>query len=105
MPDCVFLQVSASNAITFSSYVLLAAGEESTTWKLRGVAVASTTFAIFVGVPYFVFHLADRKLFAVFPRTAMFVNNVTGFVKIFMLLFVICTGESSQLSRPRLPRS
>ncbi|KAI8294898.1 High-affinity methionine permease [Colletotrichum sp. SAR 10_98] len=39
-------QVSASNAITFSSYILVAAGVESTTWKLRGVAIAGAIFSV-----------------------------------------------------------
>ncbi|KAI8256555.1 hypothetical protein K4K58_004790 [Colletotrichum sp. SAR11_239] len=43
---CVFLQVSASNAITFSSYILVAAGVDSTTWKLRGVAIAGAIFSV-----------------------------------------------------------
>ncbi|RAO65857.1 uncharacterized protein BHQ10_001869 [Talaromyces amestolkiae] len=43
---CVFLQVSASNAYTFSSYLLLATGVDQTTWKVRGVATASAVFAV-----------------------------------------------------------
>ncbi|KAI8292390.1 hypothetical protein K4K60_005948 [Colletotrichum sp. SAR11_57] len=39
-------QVSASNAITFSSYILVAAGVDSTTWKLRGVAIAGAIFSV-----------------------------------------------------------
>jgi hypothetical protein len=64
--------------------VLLAAGQEATTWKLRGVAIAAITFAI--------------ALFVLFPRLAMIVNNITGAVKVFMLAFIICTGQLDHLA-------
>ena len=41
------------------------------------------------------FYQTDDQLFIGFPRTAMFVNNLTGAVKVFMLAFIICTGEPS----------
>ena len=75
---CTFLQVSTSSAISFANYILLAAGQEVTTWKMRGIAIASVSFAVLI--------------FAFFPRAAMYTNNVFGAIKIIMLLFVIFTG-------------
>ncbi|TIC00628.1 amino acid transporter [Wallemia mellicola] len=74
---CTFLQVSTSSAISFANYILLAAGQEVTTWKMRGVAIASVSFAVLI--------------FAFFPRAAMYTNNMFGAIKIIMLLFVIFT--------------
>ncbi|KAF4975939.1 hypothetical protein FZEAL_7333 [Fusarium zealandicum] len=75
---CVFLQVSASNAITFSSYILVAAGAESTTWKLRGVAIAGAAFAC--------------GIHAVTPRAGRWLSDLLSVVKIFTLLFIVCCG-------------
>lgn len=75
---CVFLQVSASNAITASSYLLLAGGVEETTWKLRGVAIAAATFAV--------------GIHTVAPRVGRALQDLLGAVKLFTLLFIVCTG-------------
>ncbi|KAF4950322.1 hypothetical protein FSARC_13240 [Fusarium sarcochroum] len=75
---CVFLQVSASNAITFSSYLLVAAGVESTTWKLRGVAIAGAFFACGVH--------------AVTPRIGRWISDILSVVKLFTLFFIVCCG-------------
>ncbi|TIC22551.1 putative methionine permease [Wallemia mellicola] len=85
---CTFLQVSTSSAISFANYILLAAGQEVTTWKIRGIAIASVSFAVLI--------------FAFFPRAAMYTNNVFGAIKIIMLLFVIFTGKATLLSSPKL---
>ena len=57
---------------------MLAAGTDSTTWKMRGVAIAGIVFSV--------------ALFAFLPKTAMRINNLLGIVKVIMLLFVIFTG-------------
>ncbi|KAH8655250.1 amino acid transporter [Xylariales sp. PMI_506] len=75
---CVFLQVSASNAITFSSYILVAAGSESTTWKLRGIAIAGAVFAV--------------GTHTIAPRVGRLLQDVLSVVKIFTLLFIVCSG-------------
>lgn len=75
---CVFLQVSASNAITFSSYILVAAGSDATTWKLRGCAIASVGFAVAVH--------------SVAPRVGRALQNAMSLVKLFTLLFIVCCG-------------
>ncbi|RAL65394.1 hypothetical protein DID88_000962 [Monilinia fructigena] len=75
---CVFLQVSASNAITFSSYILIAAGTESTTWKLRSVAIAGAVFSVAVHT--------------VVPRIGRGLQDALSVVKLFTLFFIVCCG-------------
>ncbi|KAH6990093.1 amino acid transporter [Ilyonectria destructans] len=75
---CVFLQISASNAITFSSYILVAAGVESTTWKLRGVAIAGAVFAV--------------GMHTVIPRVGRALQDMLSAVKLFTLAFIVCCG-------------
>ncbi|TQN65724.1 High-affinity methionine permease [Colletotrichum shisoi] len=75
---CVFLQVSASNAITFSSYILVASGADSTTWKLRGVAIAGAVFSV--------------GIHTVAPRVGRGIQDLLSAVKLFILLFIVCCG-------------
>ncbi|KAJ5852530.1 uncharacterized protein N7529_011915 [Penicillium soppii] len=75
---CIFLQVSASNAITCASYLLKAAGVESTTWKLRGLAIAATAFAV--------------GIHTVVPRVGRGLQDMMSAVKLFILFFIVCTG-------------
>ncbi|CCF46111.1 amino acid transporters [Colletotrichum higginsianum] len=75
---CVFLQVSASNAITFSSYILVASGADSTTWKLRGVAIAGAVFSV--------------GIHTVAPRVGRGIQDLLSAVKLFTLLFIVCCG-------------
>ncbi|KAK1145205.1 hypothetical protein N8T08_004357 [Aspergillus melleus] len=75
---CVFLQVSASNAITTSSYLLQAAGVETTTWRLRGLAIAASAFAV--------------GIHTVWPRGGKALQDLLSLVKLFILLFIVCTG-------------
>ena len=72
------VEVSASNAITCASYLLKAAGVESTTWKLRGLAIAATAFAV--------------GMHTVAPRIGRYVQDMMSAVKLFILLFIVCTG-------------
>lgn len=72
------LEISASNAITFSSYILVAAGVESTTWKLRGVAIAGATFAV--------------GMHTVTPRVGRALQDLLSAVKLFTLAFIVCCG-------------
>lgn len=71
-------EVSGGNAITFSSYVLVAAGVEKTTWILRSVAIAGAVFAV--------------GLHIVAPRIGRLLQDLFTAVKIFTLLFIICCG-------------
>ncbi|KAI9931390.1 hypothetical protein ASPWEDRAFT_103612 [Aspergillus wentii DTO 134E9] len=86
---CVFLQVSASNAITSSSYLLQAAGVESTTWKLRGLAIAASGFAV--------------GIHTVAPRVGRGLQDVLSAVKLFTLLFIVCTGFAALGGHLRVP--
>ncbi|KAB8229493.1 amino acid/polyamine transporter I [Aspergillus alliaceus] len=86
---CVFLQVSASNAITSSSYLLLAGGVESTTWKLRGVAIAAAAFAV--------------SIHTVVPRVGRGLQDLLSAVKLFTLLFIVCTGFAALAGHRRVP--
>ncbi|KAJ5814060.1 uncharacterized protein N7503_000810 [Penicillium pulvis] len=86
---CVFLQVSASNAITCSSYLLLAGGAESTTWKLRGVAIASVGFAV--------------GIHTVAPKMGRLLQDILSLVKLFILLFIVCTGFAALAGHLKVP--
>ncbi|ODM22473.1 hypothetical protein SI65_00061 [Aspergillus cristatus] len=88
---CVFLQVSASNAITSASYLLQAAGTESTTWKLRGLAIAATAFAV--------------GIHTVTPRVGRWLQDLLSAVKLFILSFIVCTGFAALGGHLRIPRT
>uniref|UniRef100_A0A8H7K604 Amino acid permease/ SLC12A domain-containing protein n=1 Tax=Bionectria ochroleuca TaxID=29856 RepID=A0A8H7K604_BIOOC len=75
---CVFLQVSASNAITFASYILVAAGSEETTWKLRGISIAGAAFSVGIHI--------------VAPKYGRWLQDLLSAVKLFTLLFICCCG-------------
>ncbi|OKO93358.1 High-affinity methionine permease [Penicillium subrubescens] len=72
------IETSASNAITASSYLLKAADADSTTWKLRGLAIAAVGFA--VGVH------------SITPRIGRGLQDILSAVKLFTLFFIVCTG-------------
>ncbi|GAB1194243.1 hypothetical protein APSETT444_003487 [Aspergillus pseudonomiae] len=82
-------EVSASNAITSSSYLLLAGGVESTTWKLRGVAIAAAAFAV--------------GLHTIAPRVGRGLQDLLSAVKLFTLLFIVCTGFAALAGHRRVP--
>ncbi|KAK0386603.1 hypothetical protein NLU13_6438 [Sarocladium strictum] len=88
--SCIFLQASASSAITFSSYILVAAGADSTTWLLRGVAIAGVAFA--VGVH------------AVVPRLGRWLQDALAAIKLFVLFFIICCGFAALGGRLRIKK-
>ncbi|KAJ5166930.1 uncharacterized protein N7482_005711 [Penicillium canariense] len=75
---CAVLQTPASNAITAASYLLKTASVESTTWRLRGLAIGAVSFA--VGVH------------SIAPRVGRKLQDVLGALKLFILLFIVCTG-------------
>lgn len=72
------LEVSASNAITFASYILVAADVESTTWKLRGVAIAGAVFSVGIHI--------------VAPKLGRWLQDGLSAVKLFTLFFIVCCG-------------
>ncbi|KAL2213206.1 amino acid transporter [Sarocladium strictum] len=87
---CVFLQVSASNAITFSSYILVSAGVESTTWLLRGIAIAGAVFAV--------------GIHTITPRLGRWLQDALAAVKLFVLFFIICCGFAALAGRLRIEK-
>ncbi|KAF2725396.1 methionine permease [Polychaeton citri CBS 116435] len=86
---CVFLQVSASNAITTSSYLLQAADVEATTWRMRGLAVGAAAFAVGVHI--------------VWPRLGRALQDLLSVVKLFTLFFIVCTGFAALAGHRRIP--
>ncbi|GES60773.1 methionine permease [Aspergillus terreus] len=86
---CTFLQVSASNAITTSSYLLKAAGVAATTWRMRGLAIAASTFAV--------------GIHTVWPRGGRMLQDMLSAVKLFVLLFVVCSGFAALAGHRQVP--
>ncbi|KAJ5728998.1 uncharacterized protein N7483_003506 [Penicillium malachiteum] len=87
---CVFLQNSASNAITASEYLLDAAGVDSTTWKERGLAISAVSFAVITH--------------AVAPRVGRALQDILSAVKLFILFFIVCTGFAALGGHLRVPK-
>ncbi|BCS30607.1 uncharacterized protein APUU_80909S [Aspergillus puulaauensis] len=86
---CVFLQVSASNAITASSYLLKAAGLATTTWRLRGLAIGASTFSV--------------GIHTVWPKGGKALQDVLSFVKLFILFFIVCSGFAALAGHRKVP--
>ncbi|KAJ5224731.1 uncharacterized protein N7469_008234 [Penicillium citrinum] len=87
---CAILQTSASNAITASSYILKAAEVTSTTWKLRGLAIAAVSFAV--------------GLHTILPRVGRGLQDALSIVKLFTLFFIVCTGFAALGGHLRVPK-
>lgn len=83
------LEVSASNAITTSSYLLKAAGVAATTWRMRGLAIAASTFAV--------------GIHTVWPRGGRMLQDMLSAVKLFVLLFVVCSGFAALAGHRQVP--
>lgn len=83
-------EVSASNAITFSSYILVAAGVESTTWKLRGVAIAGAVFSVGIHI--------------VAPRPGRWIQDILSAIKLFTLFFIVCCGFAALAGNLRIDK-
>ncbi|KAL4782555.1 amino acid transporter [Aspergillus varians] len=86
---CVFLQVSASNAITTSSYLLKAAGVATTTWRLRGLAIGASAFSV--------------GIHTVWPKGGRAVQDVLSLVKLFILFFIVCSGFAALAGHRKVP--
>lgn len=83
-------EVSASNAITFSSYILVSAGVESTTWLLRGIAIAGAVFSV--------------GIHTVAPRWGRGLQDLLAAVKLFVLFFIICCGFAALNGKLRIQK-
>lgn len=74
----VLLSYSASNAIVFSQYVLVAANREVTEWSQRGIAIGA------IGAVCLMSWVSNKW--------SMRLQNVIAYVKVIILVFVAITG-------------
>lgn len=74
----VLLSYSASNAIVFSQYVLVAANQEVTEWSQRGIAIGA------IGAVCLMSWVSNKW--------SMRLQNVIAYVKVIILVFVAITG-------------
>ncbi|KAJ3529957.1 hypothetical protein NMY22_g8779 [Coprinellus aureogranulatus] len=74
----VLLSFSSSNAIVLARYILVAAGVDATTWRVRGLAVGSYTVIIIIGI--------------LSTKWSLRLSNAIGVVKVGTLVFVAITG-------------
>jgi amino acid transporter len=82
-------EVTSGNAITCASYLLKAADVETTTWKLRGLAVGAVSFAVGIHI--------------VAPRVGRGLQDMMSAVKLFILFFIVCTGFAALGGHLRVP--
>lgn len=74
----VILSFLNSSAVAFGTYVLKAAGAETSAWNQRGIGVAALTFAALMS--------------AFNTRWTLRLSNLLGFVKVVFMLFIIISG-------------
>ncbi len=68
----------------------MAAGVDSTTWKLRGIAIAGAVFAVGVHT--------------VAPRAGRMMQDGLSVVKLFTLLFIVCCGFAALAGHLRIDK-
>jgi amino acid transporter len=75
----LLLGFSAGNSLAFGRYVLFASGSEAPDgWAARGIGIACVTFSV--------------VLHSTAPKWGIRLFNVLGVFKVFILLFIICSG-------------
>ncbi|TFK25641.1 high affinity methionine permease [Coprinopsis marcescibilis] len=74
----VLLSFSSSNSIILSQYILVAAGVETTPWRIRGLAVGAYSAVAIIGI-------ASTKW-------SLRLSNAIGVVKVLTLVFIAITG-------------
>jgi amino acid transporter len=75
----LLLGFSSGNSLAFGRYVLFASGSEAPDgWAARGLAIACVTFSV--------------VLHATAPKWGIRLFNVLGVFKVFILLFIVCSG-------------
>jgi amino acid transporter len=74
----VILGTMSGNTILFGQVVLSAAGKDQTPQRIRGIAIAATTFSCL--------------LHAFWRRGGIYVNNIFAIVKVALLLTIIILG-------------
>lgn len=87
----VLLGNTASNAITFGRYILLAAGKPSPTpWEQRSTAVGALTFCCL--------------LHSFLPKWGVRLSNALGLFKIVVLLLVVLSGFAALAGKLRVEK-
>jgi len=68
----------------------VSAGVESTTWKLRGIAIAAAVFSVAM-------HTAT-------PRAGRMLQDALSVIKLFTLLFIVCCGFAALGGHLNIPK-
>lgn len=74
----VLLSFTSSNAIVLAQYLLVAAGGETSTWNVRGLAVGAFTIIIIICI--------------ISTKWSLRLSNLIGVVKVITLVFIAITG-------------
>ncbi|KAI9689120.1 MAG: hypothetical protein M1822_000858 [Bathelium mastoideum] len=82
----VLLGFTASNCIVFAEYVLFALDREPTSWEVKVLAIGLLTSIIIIH--------------GCFLKTGIFIQNVFGWVKIALVIFMVFTSLFAVLLRP-----
>jgi amino acid transporter len=85
--QAVLLGFSASNCIVFAKYLIFAAGSTPDDFETKLIAVGLLT--------------AITIVHGCFYRTGIWIQNLLGWVKVALIIFMICTGVFVILLRPR----
>jgi amino acid transporter len=90
MSQMILLGFSSGNALAFGRYCLFASGSEiADGWEARGIAIGCITFAV--------------TLHSVLPKWGLRLFNVLGFFKVFILLFIVCSGFAALAGHRKVP--
>lgn len=90
MSQMILLGFSSGNSLAFGRYCLFASGSEvADGWQARGIAVACITFAVVVH--------------STVPKWGIRLFNLLGFFKVFILLFIVCSGFAALAGHRRVP--
>ncbi|KAK0555840.1 hypothetical protein OC845_000097 [Tilletia horrida] len=85
----VLLGWPAGNALVFGQYILKAADSAPTEWKAKGIGAAVLTFCLLI------------HSFAL--KWGLRLQNLLGTFKVFILLFIACSGFAALAGHTRLP--
>lgn len=90
LSQMVLLGFSSGNSLAFGRYVLFASGHDiADGWQARGIAIACITFAVL--------------LHGLLPKWGIRLFNVLGVFKVFILLFIVCSGFAALAGHRRVP--
>ncbi|KAF3160354.1 hypothetical protein TWF225_003519 [Orbilia oligospora] len=90
LSQMVLLGFSSGNSLAFGRYVLFASGRDiADGWQARGIAIACITFAVL--------------LHGLLPKWGIRLFNVLGVFKVFILLFIVCSGFAALAGHRRIP--